>query len=85
MLKVENPQSQHGAGGTPQKRVLCMIAEKKRRLQLRSEQMRAILSPEQYQAYMQVNSESSASDMEVFHGSGEEQSEAEKELSANTQ
>jgi hypothetical protein len=78
-LKVEYPQSQHGAGETPQKRVLRMIAENKRRVQLRAEQMRAILSPEQYGAYMQVESESSDSDMEVFHGTGEEQGEAEKE------
>jgi len=78
-LKVEYPQPQHGAGETPQKRVLQMIAENKRRVQLRAEQMRGILSPEQYQEYVRVESESSASDMEVFHGTGEEPGETEKE------
>lgn len=78
-LKVEYPQSQHGAGENPQKRVLRMIAENKRRVQLRAEQMRGILSPEQYQEYVRVESESSASDMEVFHGTGEEQGETENE------
>lgn len=69
---TEFPPTQLGAGETPQSRVLRMIAENKRRVQLRAERLRQVFSPEQYEAYVKAESESSASDMEVFHGSGEE-------------
>jgi hypothetical protein len=72
-VAAEYPQPQLGAGGTPQQRVLRMIAENKRRVQLRAERLRQVLPPEQYEAYMRSESESAAADMEVFHGSGEEQ------------
>jgi hypothetical protein len=61
---------QHGAASSPQDRVKRMIAENKRRAQLRSEQMRAVLSPEQYQQYLRSEAESSAADVEVFHDPG---------------
>lgn len=78
-VAAEYPQIQLGASETPQKRVMRMIAENKRRVQLRAERLRQVLPPEQYAAYVKAESESSAADMEVFHGSGEEQEEAGKE------
>ena len=71
-VAAEYPPSQLGASDSPQQRVLRMIAENKRRVQLRAERLRQVLPPEQYEAYMKAESESAASDMEVFHGSGEE-------------
>jgi hypothetical protein len=73
-VAAEYPPSQPGASDSPQQRVLRMIAENKRRVQLRAERLRQVLPPEQYEAYMKAESESAASDMEVFHGSGEEDS-----------
>jgi hypothetical protein len=70
-IAAEYPPTQLGTNETPQKRVLRMIAENKRRVQLRTERLRQTLPPEQYEAYVRAESESSASDMEVFHGSGE--------------
>jgi hypothetical protein len=61
---------QHGAASSPQDRVKRMIAQNKRRSELRSEQMRAVLSPEQYQQYRRSEAESSAADVEVFHDPG---------------
>jgi hypothetical protein len=69
----EFPPAQIGTIETPQKRVMRMIAENKRRVQLRAERLRQVLLPAQYEAYVKAESESSASDMEVFHGSGEEE------------
>lgn len=71
-VATEYPPLQLGASDTPQQRVLRMIAENKKRVQLRAERLRQILPPEQYEAYMKAESESAASEMEVFHDSGEE-------------
>jgi hypothetical protein len=54
-------------GGTPQERVQRMVAENKKRQSLRAEQLKAVLSAEQYQAYLKNQAESTESDMEVFH------------------
>ena len=70
-IAAEYPPLQLGANETPQKRVVRMIAENKRRVQLRTEKLRQVLPPEQYAEYVRAESESSASDMEVFHGSGD--------------
>lgn len=82
-VAVEYPQPALGAGATPQQRVLRMIAENKRRVQLRAERLRQILPPDQYQAYMKAESESAAADMEVFHGSGD-QNQGEQQESLQT-
>jgi hypothetical protein len=55
---------------TPEERVKAMIAENKRREELRSEQLKTILSPDQFTAYTRTQAESSKSDIEVFHGEG---------------
>jgi hypothetical protein len=73
MVAVEFPPLVLGSQNTPQKRVMRMIAEQKRRVQLRAEQMRQVLPQEQYEAYVKAESESSASDMELFHSSGEQE------------
>lgn len=53
---------------TGEERVKAMIAENKRREELRQERLKAILTPDQLIAYMRVQAESSQSDIEVFHG-----------------
>ena len=46
---------------------------KNRRLsELRNEQLKAALTPEQYEAYLRSQAESAASDIEVFHDPGGE-------------
>jgi hypothetical protein len=48
-----------------------MIAENKKRVRLRAEALKKVLSPEQYTAYAETEAQSAASDMEVFHDPGE--------------
>ena len=47
-----------------------MIAENQRRSELRTNELSNILSPEQRRAYAELEAESSASDVEVFHDPG---------------
>ncbi len=74
LANVEAEVSKGGAhaqsGATPQERVREMIAQNRRRSDLRSEQLRRVLTPEQFQAYLQAEAESSASDVEIFHDPG---------------
>lgn len=58
------------SNGTPQDRVRALIAENQRRSELRKEELSRILTPEQLRAYAQLEAESSASDVEVFHDPG---------------
>jgi hypothetical protein len=58
------------SSGTPQDRVRALIAENQRRSELRKEELSRILTPEQLRAYAQLEAESSASDVEVFHDPG---------------
>ena len=60
-----------GDNSSPQTRVTRMIAENKKRVQLRAEALKQVLSPEQYTAYAETEAQSAASDMEVFHDAGE--------------
>jgi hypothetical protein len=60
-----------GAGLSPQERVRAMIAENRRRSELRNAELSRILNPRQLQTYAQIGAESSASDVEVFHDAGE--------------
>lgn len=53
---------------TPEERVKAMIAENKRREDLRQERLKTILTPDQFTAYSRVQAESTQSDIEVFHG-----------------
>jgi len=71
-IDKEFGDGQHGVALSAQQRVARMIAENKRRLQLRSEALKPVLQPEQYAAYLQEESQSAASDVEIFHDSGEE-------------
>jgi len=52
---------------SPQQRVTRMIAENRKRVELRSSRLKSVLSPEQYQSYLQAESGSAASDLEIFH------------------
>jgi hypothetical protein len=52
---------------SPQQRVQAMIAENRKRTELRNEQLKPVLSPEQYEAYVRTQAESSAADVELFH------------------
>lgn len=58
------------SNGTPQDRVRALIAENQRRSELRKNELSQILSPEQLRTYAQLEAESSASDVEVFHDPG---------------
>jgi hypothetical protein len=71
-IDKEFGDGQHGVALSAQQRVARMVAENKRRLQLRSEALKPVLQPEQYAAYLQEESQSAASDVEIFHDSGEE-------------
>lgn len=60
-------------GGTPhsaQERIKRMVQENRRRNQLLNSQMKAILSSEQYRAFLQGQAEAASSDVEVFHDPG---------------
>jgi hypothetical protein len=64
-------EGMHGdSGGSPQARVTRMIAENKKRIQLRAAALKNVLTPEQYAAYAETEAQSSAADMEVFHDPG---------------
>ena len=71
-VRQEFGSQQHG--GTPrsaQERVTLMILESRRRTELRNTQMKAVLSPEQYEAFLKNEAESASADVEVFHDPGE--------------
>jgi hypothetical protein len=67
IIRAEFNASPNEANSSAQQRVARMIAENKRRIQLRAERVRSLLSPGQYQEYVKLESESSAADVEVFH------------------
>jgi hypothetical protein len=69
-IDKEFGDGQHGAALSAQQRVARMVAENKRRLQLRSDALKRVLQPDQYTAYLQEESQSAASDVEVFHDAG---------------
>lgn len=62
--------SQHGESRSAQDRVKLMIAENKRRNELRAEELKNVLPPDQYQAYLRSQADSASSDVEVFHDPG---------------
>jgi hypothetical protein len=66
--RIEAEEAGQQQPGSPQERVQAMIRENKRRAELRSEELRALLSPEQYESYMKTQAESAAADVELFHG-----------------
>jgi hypothetical protein len=67
-IEREFGDAQKGTASSPQQRVIRMIAENRRRLELRSEALQKILSPEQHEAYVQTEAQSASADVEVFHG-----------------
>jgi hypothetical protein len=46
----------------------AVVSESRRRSELRAERLKPVLTPDQYQAYLRQEAESSASDVQVFHG-----------------
>ena len=56
---------------SPQDRVKRMIQENRRRDELRNSMVKEVLTAEQYQNYIRSQAESSSSDIEVFHDSGD--------------
>jgi hypothetical protein len=72
--RVESEVGQSGAqghsNGGPQDRVRALIAENRRRSELRKDELSRVLTPEQARTYAQLEAESSASDVEVFHDPG---------------
>ena len=59
-------------GNTPSERVAQMVAESKRRTQLRAERVKETLSPQQYEQFLKDQAESPESNMQVFHDAGNE-------------
>ena len=47
-----------------------MIAENRRRTELKNEQLKQVLTPDQFRSYLQSEAESSSADVEVFHDAG---------------
>ena len=71
-VRQEFGAQQHGgAPRSAQERVKLMILESRRRTELRNTQMKAVLSPEQYEAFLKNEAESASADVEVFHDPGE--------------
>ena len=70
-VEVSKGRTHAPSGATPQDRVKSMIAENRRRNELRNEQLKQVLSPDQFSSYLQNEAESSSADVEVFHDSGE--------------
>lgn len=62
--------NQHGAATSSRDRIKSLIAENKRRAELRAEELKSVLPPDKYEAYLRAQAESAASDMEVFHDPG---------------
>lgn len=46
----------------------AVVSESRRRSELRAERLKPVLTPEQYQAYLRQEAESSSADVQVFHG-----------------
>lgn len=67
---VAQPHDTGQSALSPQQRVQSMIAQNRRRAELRNAQLANILTPEQLRTYAQLEAESSASDVEVFHDPG---------------
>jgi hypothetical protein len=68
--EVSQGRSHSPSGATPQDRVKSMIAENRRRTELRNEQLKQVLSADQFRSYLQSEAESSSADVEVFHDAG---------------
>lgn len=68
--EVSKGRSHVSSGSTPQERVRAMIAENRQRSELRNEQLKKVLTPDQFQAYLASEAESAAADVEVFHDPG---------------
>ena len=68
--QVASEALNHNTARSPQDRVKRMIEENRKRSELRNNDLKTILSPEQYQAYIKSQSESASSDIEVFHDPG---------------
>ncbi len=52
---------------SPQSRVRAMVTENRKRADLRNEQLKGVLSPEQYEIFLRSQAESSDADVELFH------------------
>lgn len=68
-LKEERrEQRQPEVARSRQQRAQEIVDENRRRQQLLLERLKGVLSPDQYQGYARIQSESAGADMEVFHG-----------------
>ena len=68
--EVRKDGSHASSSSTPQDRVKNMIAENRRRTELKNEQLKQVLTPDQFRTYLQSEAESSSADVEVFHDAG---------------
>jgi len=65
--QLSGERSHSEASRSPGERVKAMIADNRQRNELRNQELRGILTPDQYQAYLRMEAESAASDVEIFH------------------
>jgi hypothetical protein len=63
----ESDAAGEGIATSPQDRVKGMIAENKKRAELRAQRLKNLLSAEQFEIYLKAAAESSSADVEVFH------------------
>lgn len=70
-VEAASESASHGTPvGTLQDRLRAMIEENRQKAEKRNELLRQILTPDQYQAYLAGEADSSSADMEVFHDPG---------------
>jgi hypothetical protein len=66
-IDEEGAVDEQNVARSPGERVKAMVAENRKRTEFRNEQLKPVLSGEQYEAYLRTQAESSASDVELFH------------------
>lgn len=67
---AEERRSLQSKASSPRERVKLMMDENRRRRELRNEQLKAVMSPAQYESFLQSQADSTESDIEIFHGAG---------------
>jgi regulator of replication initiation timing len=67
---AEERRSLQDKASSPRERVKLMMDENRRRRELRNEQLKAVMSPAQYESFLQSQADSTESDIEIFHGAG---------------
>lgn len=67
---IEEGRAAQGEGKSPQQRLQAVLQENRRRDELRNEQLKQLLSAEQFEQFLKQQAQSSDADVEIFHGGG---------------